>query len=63
MESEEKSFDLQGVVHEPLEDLPEKGQGMGQAPVRSHDSLGEIFNLKFKFLFILFVSNHYIEYL
>ena len=36
MESEEKSFDLQGVVHEPLEDLPEKGQRMGQASIRSH---------------------------
>ena len=37
VESEEKSFNLQVIVHEPLEDLPEKRQRMGQAPVRSHD--------------------------
>ena len=37
VESEEKSFNLEMIVHEPLEDLPEKGQRVGQAPVRSHD--------------------------
>ena len=37
VKSEEKSFNLEVIAHEPLEDLPEKGQRMGQAPVRSHD--------------------------
>ena len=37
VESEEKSFNLEVIVHEPLEDLSEKRQRMGQAPVRSHD--------------------------
>ena len=37
VESEEKSLNLEVIVHEPLEDLPEKWQRMSQTPVRSHD--------------------------
>ena len=63
VETEEKSFNLEVIVHEPLEDLPEKGQRMGQTSIWSHDWLGEISDLKFHFTLILFISNHYIEYL
>ena len=40
VESEQKSLNLEVIVHEPLEDLPEQRQRMSQAPVRSHDQEG-----------------------